>query len=118
MRTDHVGSHSRYRRTLGKQLSGYSFYYYLRQHNEDNNGTIDLASNATVNERSKHIDVQYHFVRHSVQEGKIKLQRCDTTNQLADPLTKPLDRVKHEELTKRQGLTDPRVRGGVLNIAN
>ena len=70
----------------------------------DNNGAKDLALNATVNERTKHIDIQYHFVRQCNQDGKIKLQRCDTTDQLADPLTKPLDKLQHEKLTCMQGL--------------
>ncbi len=61
---------------------------------------------------------EYHFVRTSVQENKIKLARCDTADQLADPLTKPLERLKHEKLTRLQGLTDAHVRGGVLNMAN
>ena len=70
----------------------------------DNNGAKDLALNATINERTKHIDVQYHFVRQCNQDGKIKLERCDTTDQVADPLTKPLDRNLHERLCSMQGL--------------
>ena len=70
----------------------------------DNNGAKDLALNATVNERTKHIDIQYHFVRQCNQDGKIKLLRCDTTDQLADPLTKPLDKFQHQKLCKMQGL--------------
>ena len=27
----------------------------------DNNGAIDLAKNSTISDRSKHIEVQYHF---------------------------------------------------------
>ena len=73
----------------------------------DNNGAKDLAYNATVNERTKHIDVQYHYVRECAQSKKIQLERCDTTNQVADPLTKPLDRKQHQKLCKMQGLCDP-----------
>lgn len=71
----------------------------------DNNGTIDLAQNSTVGERSKHIDVKYHFVRESVQKKKVSLNRCDTADQVADPLTKPLEKVKHQKFTKLQGLS-------------
>ncbi len=70
----------------------------------DNAGTIYLADNPAINERSKHIDVQYHFVRECVQLQKIKLIHCSTNNQLADSLTKPLERVKHSKFTELQGL--------------
>ena len=89
----------------------------------DNNGAVDLASNATINERTKHIDVQYHFVRQCVQDKKIELKRCDTTNQMADPLTKPLEKYAHEKLRGMQGMRseisqDCSIRGGVLRKAN
>ena len=70
----------------------------------DNNGAIDLAQNSTIGERSKHIDVQYHFVRESVASKKVSLSRCDTEDQVADPLTKPLERVKHQKLINLQGM--------------
>ena len=34
----------------------------------DNQGTIDTGENSSINQRNKHIDVQYHFVRDAVQE--------------------------------------------------
>jgi len=70
----------------------------------DNAGTIYLSDNPAINERSKHIDVQYHFVRECVELNKIKLQHCSTDDQLADSLTKPLERIKHSRFTKLQGL--------------
>ena len=40
---------------------------------EDNQGAIFLAENRQVNNRTKHIDTQYHFIREFVSnnEGKI-----------------------------------------------
>lgn len=70
----------------------------------DNNGTIDLSTNHAINERSKHIDVQYHYVRECVKLGKIKLMHVSTADQLADPLTKALNRVKHERFRELQGI--------------
>lgn len=70
----------------------------------DNNGAIDTANNSSINQRNKHIDLQYHFVRDSVQSGLINLKHCDSENQVADPLTKPLDRVLLEKLRKLQGV--------------
>lgn len=70
----------------------------------DNNGASSLAKNPTINERTKHIDVQYHFVRQCNQKGLISIERCDTRNQVADTLTKPLQRISHEKLSQMQGL--------------
>ena len=72
----------------------------------DNNGAKDLAHNATINERTKHIDVQYHFVRQCIQNRSIILRRCDTSNQVADPLAKPLDRIAHSKHRSQQGLVE------------
>lgn len=74
----------------------------------DNNGAKDLAYNATINERTKHIDVQYHFVRECALNKKIELQRCDTSDQVADPLTKPLERLQHQKLCSMKGLVQTR----------
>ena len=45
---------------------------------EDNQSTINIATNEIINERSKHIEVWYHFMRQYVNEGKIKLEYCPT----------------------------------------
>ena len=76
----------------------------------DNNGAKDLARNATINERTKHIDVRFHFIRQCIQDGKVHLSRCDTSNQVADPLTKPLDRIAHLKHCSLQGLVENQTR--------
>ena len=73
----------------------------------DNNGAIDMAYNAVINDRSKHISVQYHFVRESLSQNLVTLRKESSTSQLADPLTKPLDRVLHQRMTRLQGIFDP-----------
>ena len=70
----------------------------------DNFGTIDTAKTSSVNTRNKHIDVKYHFVRDSVQSNLVKLLKVSSNEQIADPLTKPLDRVSFERHRERQGV--------------
>ena len=60
----------------------------------DNQGAIALSKNQIVNNRSKHIDVKYHFVREHVINEKIKLIYIRTDENLADILTKPCSKVK------------------------
>ena len=53
-----------------------------------------LAKNPTFHARTKHIDVQYHFVHNMVKDGKVNLEKVDTRENVADALTKPVNRAK------------------------
>ena len=41
--------------------------------NVDNQGTINLAKNPVNHQRSKNMDIKYHFIRSEIQAGTIKL---------------------------------------------
>ena len=56
---------------------------------EDNQGTIALSYNPVSRQRSKHIDIRYHFIRGVLNKGDITLQYCPTSDMVADILTKP-----------------------------
>ena len=56
----------------------------------DNQGCIALAKNPTHHSRTKHIDVQHHFIREKLESGKISLKYCPTEDMVADVLTKAL----------------------------
>jgi hypothetical protein len=56
----------------------------------DNNGAIDLAHNPRVGDRSKHIDVQYHFTRELVEKGDLTVLHIDSEYNPADICTKAL----------------------------
>ena len=70
----------------------------------DSKSALALAKNPVFHERSKHIRVKYHFIRGCLDEGSIKASYINTTDQLADLLTKPLGRVKFLELCSRIGM--------------
>ena len=72
----------------------------------DNKAAISLSNNPVHHERSKHIDIRYHFIRECVEEGKVKVKHVASNDQLADLLTKPLGRVKFEELRRRVGVVN------------
>ena len=63
-----------------------------------------MAINHGVNNRNKHIEIKYHFVREAVQRKIITLEYCPTENMVADILTKPLERVKFQTFTKALSL--------------
>ena len=56
----------------------------------DNVGAIFIGSNVAISQRSKHIDIRYHFVREFVHEGFIKIIFVKTEENDADIFTKNL----------------------------
>ena len=68
----------------------------------DNQSGIRLFENLVFHDRSKHIDIRYHFIRDMVQRGAVRLDHIGTNEQVADILTKPLGKVKF--LTFRENL--------------
>ena len=66
---------------------------------EDNQSCIALKRIPICNERTKHIDIRYHFTREKVLNIEILVRYCPTENMIADILTKPLPAPRHEKLT-------------------
>lgn len=56
----------------------------------DNMGALKLAENPSFHARSKHIDVQYHFIRNAIKEERVDLRHVSTDDMVADILTKGL----------------------------
>jgi hypothetical protein len=72
----------------------------------DNKSAIALIKNPVLPGQSSHIEVKYHLVRESVENGRIKVQFVRSEEQLGDILTKPLGRVKFLELHTKISLID------------
>jgi hypothetical protein len=70
----------------------------------DSKSALALAKNPVFHERNKHIRVRYHFIRSCLDEGSVRANYINTQDQLADFLTKPLGRIKFQELHARIGI--------------
>jgi hypothetical protein len=70
----------------------------------DNHSCIKMKDNHVFHEKSKHIEIWYHYIRDMVQRGAINLQYVGTDEQAADVLTKPLSRVKFEHFQDNLGI--------------
>ena len=60
----------------------------------DSQSAIFMAKNPTYHSKTKHIDIQYHFVRDMVEEKKVLLMKVDTLKNVADSLTKSMSTEK------------------------
>ncbi|PKU78594.1 Retrovirus-related Pol polyprotein from transposon TNT 1-94 [Dendrobium catenatum] len=64
----------------------------------DNTSTIALAKNPIFHARTKHIELDYHFLRQHIDNGTIQLQHISSVDQLADIFTKPLPITRFQNL--------------------
>ena len=62
----------------------------------DSQSAICLTKDQMFHERTKHIDVKYHYVRDVVTQGKLKVCKISTHDNLADMMTKPVSVAKIE----------------------
>lgn len=60
----------------------------------DNQSAIRLVRNPELHQRTKRIDVKFHNIRSMQEEGAVDVTYVETTSQLADGLTKPLNEPK------------------------
>ena len=70
----------------------------------DSQGAIALAKNPQYHARTKHIDIQLHFIREHVNNGRIHLEYCPTEDMVADVMTKALGKEKHQRFMKMMGM--------------
>ena len=60
----------------------------------DNQGAIELAKNPVHHQRSKHIDIRYHFIRDEIQNKSVVLEYVPSAENCADIFTKPVAKAK------------------------
>lgn len=83
----------------------------------DNTSTIKLSKNPVFHGRCKHIGVRFHFLRELVNNGEIRLEHCDSQEQVADIFTKPLRREVFEDLRDKLGICSAASKLSLVNQA-
>ena len=70
----------------------------------NNQGAIEITRKHKFQERTKHIDIKYHFIRLLVEENQLYLNYIPTLQQIADITTKGLSRDLHWKHVHRLGM--------------
>ena len=71
----------------------------------DNRSAIKLVRNPQFHQRTKHIDVKFHFIRDLQDERVVDVVYVSTENQLADLFTKGLDGPRFRKLKSDVGVS-------------
>jgi len=70
----------------------------------DNEGAIAQIKEPRAHQKTRHIERRFNYIRDEVEKGKICIRKVHTDQNIADPLTKLLERPKHEGHTCALGL--------------
>jgi hypothetical protein len=60
----------------------------------DNQGAIELTKNPVFHQRTKHIDIRFHYIRSQITDSVITISYIPSDENLADMFTKPVNKGK------------------------
>lgn len=70
----------------------------------DNLGALHLPTKSVFHGQTKHIKLQYHWIREVVESGNLVICHCPTENMIADVLTKCLGKAHFRRLRGKIGV--------------
>ena len=70
----------------------------------DNAAAELLVTNPVPHERTKHVDIKYHYVRERYLKGDLQVRHVSSSDQLADVFTKILPPVEFESIKRSTGM--------------
>jgi hypothetical protein len=70
----------------------------------DSRSAVILARNPVYHGRSKHIEIKHHYIRELLEKGEVRLENCNTEEQIVDLMTKSLSLKKHEAFCLELGI--------------
>ena len=99
-------------KTFGLKHNHAASLYY------DSKAAIYIAANLVFHKRTKHIEIDCHFIQEKIQDGVIKTFHVPTRHQIADFFTKALGHKQFHYLLSKMNLLNIYSSSweGVLNI--
>ncbi|BAT82399.1 hypothetical protein VIGAN_03241200 [Vigna angularis var. angularis] len=72
----------------------------------DNKSAIEIAHNPVQHDRTKHVEIDRHFIKEKVDEGLLCMAYVPSRQQVADVLTKGLNSPIFQDLISKMGMTN------------
>ena len=72
----------------------------------DNKAAINISHNPIHHDRTKHVEVDHHFIKEKIDKGTICITYVPTSEQATDLLTKGLGKSLFEKLVGKLGMYD------------
>lgn len=79
----------------------------------DNQSAHKIAANKMMHNRTKHIDIKYHFIRECILANKVEIRYMSTDKMIADILTKSVHSPKLREFLKDLSLSNYSIKGAM-----
>nr|BAK64102.1 gag-pol polyprotein [Eustoma grandiflorum] len=75
----------------------------------DNKASISISENPVQHDRTKHVEIDRHFVKEKIEDGIIALPHVRSEDQLADILTKAVNGRIFEFILRKLNIVDPTI---------
>ena len=72
----------------------------------DNKSTINIAHNPIQHDRTKHIEIDRHFIKEKLEKGVVCMSYVPSEHQLANILTKRLNNSMFHDFVFKLGMED------------
>jgi hypothetical protein len=99
----------RFMEELGKKQENSQLYC-------DSQSAIHLAKNSAFHLKTKHIQLRYHFIRSTLEDGQLKLEKIHTSQNPTDMLTKGVTREKLSSYSVSVGLQEWRWKWEIFQV--